>query len=366
MKKKRILIIGLTEELGGVETFIYNTTRFSDSRKYVYEYLVHGTDHAIFQDEINSFYGENRFHFIDSIKRRPLKTFIELTKFYRQYGRKYDFIHFQTGAPSEVVYIFPFNFLFNIKVISHSHSGSSFSPFINNIFRPLLNIITQKHLSCSDEATKWLFGEKYLSKAIKVNNGIDTSKFEFDTDLRKKIRKQYGISDEDLVIGHIGRFAKEKNHSKIIEIFSKVIEKKPNSKLILVGAGDEFQKIKAITDSLTYSKSIIFAGSQRNTEAYYSAFDIFLMPSLYEGLPLVGIEAQSEGLACFFSTNIDKNILISNRSQMISLDESSEIWAEKILSIPPENDRKKYSQIVEQAGYSIKSTISVLEEIYEV
>lgn len=366
MKTKRILIIGLTERMGGVETFIYNTTKFSSKEKYIYDYLIHGTDKAIFQEEICQFYGENPFYFFDSVKRKPFRTLKALFRFYKENKGKYDFIHLQTGATSELMYIFPFNFIFNIKVISHSHNGNGYSPIVNTIFRPLLNLMTYKRLSCSDEATKWLFGKRYLGTTIKVNNGIDVDRFTFKKEHRQAIREQYHISEHDFVVGHIGRFSEQKNHSKILEIFDQIIRKRPNAKLILVGVGENLEEIKQNVEKLHYKKSIIFAGKQIKTEEYYSAFDVFLMPSLYEGLPIVGVEAQSEGLQCFFSTNIDRDIILSNNAHLLSLNLDSSIWADRILKTPKVRNRENYSQIIDKANFSIGSTVKTLEEVYEV
>lgn len=366
-KPKKILIIGLTERMGGVETFIYNITKFSNSNEYNYEYLIHGADHCVYQDEILDFYNDNEcIHFISKFKRNPFKTIKELYQFYKKNASKYDYIHLQTGATSEVMYVFPFNFIFGLPVISHSHNGNGYSPIVNNLFRPLLNLVSSKRLSCSDEATKWLFGSKHLRDTKLINNGIDTRRFSFNFDNRRRIRQRYRIADDTLLIGHIGRFSEQKNHEKIIEIFQKVLDKKPNSKLLLIGVGERKADIKTLVKNQNLSDDVIFAGKQMETEAFYSAFDVFLMPSLYEGLPIVGIEAQSMGLPCFFATTIDSKIVLTDRTKLLSLDSSSDIWAEQILAVDFSIERTKYPKIIDDKGFSIKSTVSKLEEIYEV
>ena len=363
---KRILVIGLTERMGGVETFIYNTTKFSDKTKYEYDYLVHGVNHCVFQKEIEEFYGDDsHIHFVRKIKSSPIGWLKDMFNFYRMNAKKYDYIHLQTGAASEVIYAFPFCLFYGIKVISHSHNGNGYNPFINMIFRPILNLVTCKWLACSKVAAEWLFGNE-ADKAIIINNGIDTERFIYREEKRNLIRSKYGIKDE-LVIGHIGRFSEQKNHEKIIEVFSEIKKKVSDAKLLLVGVGEKEELIKNIVNSMDCKEDIILAGKQMETEAYYSAFDVFLMPSLYEGLPIVGIEAQSTGLPCFFSDGIDKQILISNRATMIALSNSAKDWAITIVSaIDSKENRECYAKVIEEKGYSIKSTIKLLELIYEV
>lgn len=363
---KRILVIGLTERMGGVETFIYNTTKFSDKTKYEYDYLVHGADHCVFQKGITEFYGDDsHIHFVRKIKSNPIGWLKDMLKFYRTNAKKYDYIHLQTGAASEVIYAFPFCLFYGIKVISHSHNGNGYNPFINMIFRPILNFVTCKWLACSQVAAEWLFGNK-ADKAVIINNGIDPERFSYSEKKRKLIRSKYGIEDE-FVIGHIGRFSEQKNHEKIIEIFLEIKKKVSDAKLLLVGVGEKEESVKSIVNSLDCKEDIIFAGRQAETEAYYSAFDVFLMPSLYEGLPIVGIEAQSTGLPCFFSDQIDKQILITDSATMIALNNSAKEWAIAIVNgVDNKMSRDRYAEVIGEKGYSIKDTIKLLELIYEV
>lgn len=368
--KKKVLIIGLTERMGGVETFIYNTTRFSNKEKYDYDFLIHGTDEAIFQNEINKFYGdgEKRFYFVPSFKKNPIASYKVLKKFYAQNGQKYDYVHLETGAASEIVYVFPFSLKYNFKVISHSHNGNGYSPIINSIFKPIVNKVSDIELSCSDEATDWLFGPNRRSKVKIINNGIDTNRFTYSDKQRKRIRGNYSIPEDTLVIGHIGRFSEQKNHVFILEIFKEVVKRNKNVKLFLVGTGELKKEIENKAKMMNIEDKIIFCGVQEKTEEFYSAFDIFLMPSLYEGLPVVGVEAQSEGLPCYFSNNISSQIKITDNANIISLEKGASYWAEKIINDNKmlSQDRSKYSKIVSKAGYSIFGTVKELEGVYGV
>lgn len=365
-KMKRILIIGLTERMGGVETFIYNTTIHSNKEKYKYDFLVHGSVHCVFENEINHFYndGEQHIYFIRKYKDSPLGCIRDLMNFYSKNGDKYDYIHFQSGSTAEILYVYPFCKKYKISVISHSHNGNGYSPVVNSIFKVLVNKVSTKRVSCSNEATKWLFGRKYLKNTQIVFNGIDTTRFTYSVDARRRIRNQYQLTDE-FIIGHVGRFSEQKNHKFIIEVFRRVLEKEPTAKLMLVGTGELQNSIKELINNYKIKESVIFAGQQMRTEDYYSAFDVFLMPSLYEGLPIVGIEAQCEGLQCFFSNSIDKQILLTDRSYMLDLKDTPESWAERVL-LRNQTERQNYSRIIEMSGFSLSQTIKTLETIYDI
>lgn len=368
IKVKKILIIGMTNIMGGVETFIYNTVMNSDKKKFKYDFLVHGYKECIYQKEIEDFYdGKVSFYFIPQYKKNPLKCIRALVRFYNKYGNEYDIIHLQTGATSEVFYVYPFVKKTKAMVIIHSHIGAGNHLFENAIARLFVNYIVDKRLACSKVASHWLFGKRNEKTTKIIMNGIDNERFRYSEKARAKIREKYGISDDNFVVGHVGRFSFQKNHFFIIDIFIEILKVDETAQLILVGVGENEDRIKNICQERNLLSSIHFVGNQKNTEDFYSAFDVFLMPSLYEGLPLVGVEAQASGLPCFFSENIDLQILISDRAEMYSLTMKASEWAERILKVRYVNkDRKLYSDIIHEKGYSIRKTVEELEDIYEV
>lgn len=365
---KKILVIGLTERMGGVETFIYNTTRFSDKSKFEYDFLCHGTDHTFFQDEITEFYnGVKHFYFVPSFKRQPIASYKALNNFFRAHASEYAYVHLETGATSEIIYVLPFVKKYNLKVITHSHNGNGYSPVINSLFRPAVNKVSIKELSCSKEATDWLFGSAKESDVEIINNGIDTHRFTFDADARKRIRRKYKLTENDLVIGHIGRFSEQKNHKFILQVFAEVLKMDPNARLMLIGTGELENEVKRQAKDLAIFDRVIWAGIHNNTEDYYSAFDVFFMPSLYEGLPVVGIESQSEGLPCVFSDQITQQLAITDLCEFKPLNDSVSDWSRSILSKRNAGEKRRlYAKKVAEAGYSIEATIKQLEKVYEV
>lgn len=365
-RPKRILVIGLTERMGGVETFIYNTMRFSHPEQYQFDYLVHGANHCVFQNEITEFYGsEQHIYFVEKYKANPFRCLRNLISFYCENGKKYDWIHLQTGATSEVLYVFPFCLFLPAKVITHSHNGNGYSPIVNRLFQPFVNLISDKRIACSNAAADWLFGEKSRKKVLFLQNGVDTQRFTFSAKERERIRREYGIKSEFLV-GHIGRFSEQKNHVFLIRIFHSLLKKKPDSCLMLVGCGEKENEIRALCRELQIVEKVIFAGLKSNTEDYYGAFDAFVMPSLYEGLPIVGIEAQCEGLPCLFSEEIDRAVLLTDQAFTMSLTESADQWSDAVLKLSSGKHRERYAQEVANSGFSIQTTVEKLEEIYKI
>lgn len=364
MEKVKVLIIGHTAKMGGVETFIYNTTIFSNKEKFEYDYLIHGYDQCVYEDEINNFYG-NKEHlfFISKYKKNPFKCIKELIKFYKLNGKKYKYIHLQTGITSEILYVFPYCLFFKAKVIAHSHNGDG-KKITNNLFKPIVNFISKKKFACSDIAAKWLFGKKYADSVKIINNGIDTERFLYNDESRNKIRNKYNIGDK-LVIGHIGRFSEQKNHDFLIDIFKEVKTKNANSVLMLIGVGELEQDIRSKVTYYGLENDVIFVGAKKNTNEFYNAFDIFVMPSLYEGLPIVGIEAQASGLPCLLSKNISNQIYITDKVKLCPIEKGAEYWANEILSLDRSlKSRENYASIVRKNGFDIKDAVSFLENEY--
>ena len=263
------------------------------------------------------------------------------------------------------MYIFPYSFFLKAKVVVHSHSSKGRYPKINTIFRQIVNWVVDTRLSCSKVASEWLFGKRYVQTTEIINNGIDTERFSYNNQQREKIRNQYEIQEEEFLIGHVGRFSHAKNHEFIIEIFENILRINNKAKLMLVGVGGKQKLIQELCKDKKIEDKVIFTGRQSKTNEFYSAFDVFLMPSLFEGLPVVGIEAQSEGLPCYFSNTIDKQISITNNAYVYSLLDSAEEWATKIVQNGKNLNRDNHNMIVRTAGYDIKDTVHKIEEIYD-
>lgn len=324
----RILHIVPNMDAGGLETFIMNLYRNIDRSKVQFDFLVHYKRKCHYDDEIIDLGGKiYRMTLRDN--NNIFKYIRELNKFYKEHP-EYKIIHCHMASIGFI------NFLVarhnGIKVrIAHSHSIScenSLKGFAKRMLIKPCKYLSTINFACSKEAGEHLFENR---KFEIISNGIDLDKFKFSKPKRVKIRKELNVGEDTVVIGHIGRFNLSKNHPKVIEIFKEYHKKNTNSILILVGIGSEQEKIRKLVNANNLEDSVKFLGVRKDTDYLYSGFDIFLFPSLYEGLGIVLIEAQTSGLYCY--TTLDKvpsSASISNRLEYIDLVSSSKIWAAKL------------------------------------
>lgn len=254
--------------------------------------------------------------------------------------------------------------------IAHSHSTTNKKEkkknLMKQILRPFSKVFATDYMCCSELAGRWLFGNKEYDKGnvYLLNNAIDLDKFKYNEALRKKKRKELGIKDDTLVIGHIGRFVAQKNHDYLIDIFNKIHKKNNNSILLLAGQGPLMEDIKNKVKELNLEDSVKFLGQRNDANELYQAFDVFLLPSLYEGLPVVGVEAQAAGLLCYLSDDMTKETKVLDITKFMSLNNAPEEWADNIL-----DDVKKYKRIdtskeMTAKNFNIKEEAKKLEEYY--
>lgn len=254
--------------------------------------------------------------------------------------------------------------------IAHSHSTTNKKEkkknLMKQVLRPFSKVFATNYMCCSELAGRWLFGDKEYDKGnvYLLNNAIDLDKFKYDEKLRKKKRKELGIKDDTLVIGHLGRFVAQKNHTFLIDIFNEIHKKNNNSILLLAGQGPLEEEIRNKVKDLNLDDSVKFLGQRNDANELYQAFDVFLLPSLYEGLPVVGVEAQASGLLCYLSDDMTKETKVLDITKFMSLNNTPEEWADNIL-----DDVKKYKRIdtskeMTAKNFNIKEEAKKLEEYY--
>ena len=254
--------------------------------------------------------------------------------------------------------------------IAHSHSTTNKKEkkknLMKQILRPFSKVFATDYMCCSELAGRWLFGNKEYDKGnvYLLNNAIDLDKFKYNESLRKKKRKELSIKDNTLVIGHIGRFVAQKNHDFLIDIFNEIHKKNNNSILLLAGQGPLMEDIKNKVKELNLDDSVKFLGQRNDANELYQAFDVFLLPSLYEGLPVVGVEAQAAGLLCYLSDDMTKETKVLDITKFMSLNNTPKEWADNIL-----DDVKKYKRIdtskeMTAKNFNIKEEAKKLEEYY--
>lgn len=254
--------------------------------------------------------------------------------------------------------------------IAHSHSTTNKKEkkknLLKQVLRPFSRLFATDYMCCSELAGRWLFGNKEYNNGnvYLLNNAIDLDKFKYDENVRKKKRKELNISDDTLVIGHVGRFVEQKNHRFLIDIFNEVHNQNDNSILLLAGQGPLMEEIKAKVKNLGLEECVKFLGQRNDIDELYQAFDVFCLPSLYEGLPVVGVEAQATGLLCVFSNDMTKETKVLYTTKFISLNCSAVEWSNILLNQYSKFKRKNAEEEITNNNFNIKREGIKLENKY--
>ncbi|MBQ3955942.1 MAG: glycosyltransferase family 1 protein [Clostridia bacterium] len=252
--------------------------------------------------------------------------------------------------------------------IAHAHSTRIIRDYkypLKLVCKRLLPGAATEWWGCGRDAGIYYFGEKRWNESgFVVRNAIDVSKFAFREEDRRRLRQLQGL-DDCFVIGHVGRFNEAKNHSRLLDIFAEIAKTAPDARLVLIGVGELEQAAREKVRALGLEDRVFFLGQMADVSGWYQAMDCFVLPSVFEGLPVVGIEAQASGLPCFFSDRVTDEVLLSPRAQRISLRADLADWAGAILGAKrAEADRNQGAETVRQAGYDIRREARKLEEIY--
>lgn len=254
--------------------------------------------------------------------------------------------------------------------IAHSHSTTNKKEkkknLLKQVLRPFSKVFATDYMCCSELAGRWLFGNKEYDNGnvYLLNNAIDLDKFKYDEEKRKEKRKELNIEDSTLVIGHVGRFVEQKNHRFLIDIFNEVHKQKENSILLLAGQGPLMEEMKEKVKILEIEDSVKFLGQRNDINELYQAFDVFCLPSLYEGLPVVGVEAQATGLLCVFSDDMTKETKVLDTTEFLSLNQSVEEWAYTILKKYKSFKRKNCTNEISKKDFNIKKEANKLIQKY--
>lgn len=349
---------------GGVESFIMNYYRKIDKNKIQFDFICDEDSINIPYEEIEKLGG--RVILVPPYQK-ILKYQKRLNEVFRK--EKYLIVHSHINTLS----IFPLRIAKKNRIpvrIAHSHSTTNKTEWKKNIIKNFLKhfskIYATNYFACSELAGRYLFGNKTYNnkKVIIIKNAIELDKYVFSKSKRKEKRAELKINENTFVIGNIGRFVEQKNHEYLIDIFNEVHNKYENSILVLVGQGPLIGKIKAKVEKYKLEKFVFFLGQRLDVNELYQAFDIFVLPSLYEGLGMVLIEAQISGLPCVCSTEIPNEVKGINEFKFINLNNDSKTWADYILDLKNNAIRANYKNEFANKGYDIIKETKKLEKIY--
>jgi len=350
---------------GGVESVVMNYYRHIDRDKIQFDFICDEDSTSIPYEEIKKLGGKV---ILIPPYQRMFKYQRTLKKVLEQGNYKIAHSHINTLS------VFPLFAAKRAKIsarIAHSHSTTNKKEWKKNILkqilRPFSKIFATDYFCCSELAGRWLFGNKVYNqgKVYLLNNAIDVDKFVYNEKTRNQKRKELNIKKDTLVVGHIGRFVEQKNHKFLIEIFNEIQKQNKNSVLLLAGQGPLEVEIKKQVNSLEIKESVKFLGQRKDANELYQAMDVFVLPSLYEGLSVVGVEAQASGLLCLLSDDMTKETKILKTTEFISLNKDAKEWATIILKKLSKFQRNDEKEQISKNRFDIKKESKFLINKYE-
>lgn len=345
---------------GGIESYMMNYYRHFDRTKIQIDFIVHNAGgYGYYDDEIKRLGG--RIFVLPQKSKHPFTYTHQLKSIFKK--NDYKIIHTHMDAMGAWVLKVAKQCGIPIR-IAHSHNTQHLSTNPIKLFfleqaRKSINRYATHRMACSEAAGKWLFKDAPFQI---IRNAIDIDKFLYNPESREKIRRKWSINQDDFLIGHIGRFDTQKNHGFLIDVFKQVHQKCPQCKLILVGEGRLIHEIKAKIELLNLKESVIFTGSRSDANLFYNAFDLFVLPSLFEGLGIVAIEAEVNGCPTLLSEQVPQDTKISNQAVYLPLNTCT--WRDFIIQTMNNKERQSALFNPYQSGYDIKTEAKKLQDIY--
>ena len=363
MKKKdapiRILQCVNDMHRAGLETMLMNYYRNIDRTKIQFDFLTHRPNKSDYDDEIISL-GGKVYYAPRLYPQNYPKYFKWMKQFFKEHP-EYEIVHSHIDVMSYLPLLAAKKNNVPIR-IAHSHTTSidkDFKYLLKHYFKSRIKKVATNNLACGEKAGHFLFKNSHFDI---IPNAVDAEKFYFNNDIRQKKRKNLGLENK-FVIGHVGRFCYPKNHKFLVDVFNEIAKTDENAILLLIGVGENYDKIKNYVSELKLNNKVIFLGNRADTNELYQVMDVFVLPSLFEGIPLVGVEAQFADLPCIFSDTVSTEVQFNDNVQYVNLKESLEKWAEIILS-KKDNNRNSNKEQIKNSKYDIKVAHKILEDYY--
>lgn len=359
---------------GGTEAVMLNIYNNIDKSKFKIDFMFVGEEEDDFSDYSKYLKQTGAKLYYVTIRAKNYRKYLSDIKEIIK-NNDYDIVHSHMDASG--VEFLKIARKYNIPVrVAHSHNTNHLSnprnlkEIVHKLFleieRMKIRSYATHYIACSTEAGEWLFGRKRCQgkNYLLFKNAIDVSKYAFSDEIREIKRQELGL-DNKKVIGHMGRFAHQKNHEYLIEIFKKIHEKDEDTVLVLIGEGELMHSVQEIVGNYGLTDVVYFLGSRSDVSELLQVFDIFVFPSRYEGLSVALIEAQASGLECVTSDSISPESKVTNLVHMLNLNESPEEWANTILKLLySSNNRSFAGDILIEKGYDMKSNVENIEEFY--
>lgn len=356
---RKVLIIGYSNIWGGIEKFICDILDGVDRRKIsidllIYKVLSSDQEYNLKQKGVGIYY-------VPQIGKAPFSFLVEIFRFYKSHH--YDMIHIHSSHAISIMYVMPV-WLHKTGIIFHSHNMAGNTQILHRICRKIVERRSNIKLACSKKAAYYMY--ETLENVEIIPNGINVELYTYRDDIRKKERAVLGITESMIVLGNVCRFVPEKNLFFLIDIFDEFRKIRQNAQLLLIGTGSLKEGLEKYIKEKGLTRHVVMPGMVSNPQDWYNVMDVLVMPSMYEGFPYVGIEAQTNDLPVFFSDQITQEIEITDRAFFLSLAEGAQYWAKEINCWLEQGlrERRDNRELIKNAGYELGTAARRMEEIY--
>ena len=365
---KKVLVFGITDLPGGIESVIMNYYRNIDRNKVQFDFLCN-TEKVAYEDEIISLGGTI---YRITARSKDIKKYKEdMKNFFKEHSKEYDTIWVNICSLANIDYL-KYAKKYGIKYrIIHCHNSQNMDTFLRGMLHRWNRLFIKRYAtdfwSCSDDSSGWFYSKKIINsnKYLVIKNAINLEKFKFNETIRNEYRKKMNL-DNKFVIGHVGRFHFQKNHKFLIKIFNEIYKENNNAVLLLIGEGEDKEEIKKIVEENKLENNVQFLGARNDVSELMQAMDVFLFPSLFEGLAVVLLETQAAGLPIYTSENVAKESrIIEENFEFISLEKDEKYWKDIILN---DYKTKKFNRNIdlsriEEKGYSIAKESKKIQDL---
>ena len=350
--------------ISGVDSVVMNYYRHIDRSRVQFDFFMDGYNKTLIDEEILDLGG--RIIKLEPYEKSMRTNMRQCRAAFEKNG--YTIVHSHLNTLS----VFPLYAAYGAKVpvrIAHNHSTTSRGEFKRNMMkqalRPFAKTFATHYAACAEYPARWLFGNKAVrdGKVRLIKNAVDTERFYPNLAGAERIRKEFGLENR-FIVGHVGRFVFPKNHEFIVRVFAEAYRRNKNAALLLVGTGELEADIRRLVKELSIEHAVFFAGLRRDIPDFLNAFDVFFLPSRYEGMPVVGIEAQAVGLPCLMSDAVPNDTAITPLVSFFPLSAGTNEWAQKLLSYE-QIPKKAYPEVIRNAGFDIFSAAENLCSWYE-
>lgn len=367
-KKIRVLHFSIANTKGGVTQYILNLWKYIDRSRFQFDFV---TFSAFLDFEEQLIFDGGKVYHVSVYAEQDKKQFCQEIRVILK--NKYDIVHLHTGSWGSFM-LEKLAKEENVpRIIIHSHNSD-----VHNLYGLTREEARRRHFmlreqlnenmatdywACSDVAAEWLYGDKISKEKIVImKNAIDLEQFQFNVAIRQKMRKELDLDDK-LVIGHIGRFVYQKNHEFLIRVFSEVCQERNNIVLLLIGVGELENDIKGMVDNLGLKNKVKFMGKRNDVPELLQAMDVFCLPSRFEGLPIVLLEAQAADLVCIVSDTITRQVVINDNVNFLPFD--IELWKREIEKYSTRwHERTDKEMKFIHSEYNINYQIKKIEDAY--